>query len=60
MTNQLQIKKANISAEESQTLNRVGLTVNILILLVLMASTWNLWMPFIFRVCVSFVVQNVR
>lgn len=52
MTNQVQIKKANVSVEESQTLNRIRLS-NILILLVLMAWTWNLWMPFIFRVRVS-------
>lgn len=52
MTNQVQIKKANVSVEESQTLNRIRLS-NILILLVLIAWTWNLWMPFIFRVRVS-------
>jgi hypothetical protein len=53
MTNQAQIKKANASVEESQTLNKIRLSVNILILLVLIAWTWNLWMPFIFRVRVS-------
>jgi hypothetical protein len=53
MTNHVQIIKANIPVEESQTLKRIGLSLNILILLVVMAWTWNLWTPFIFRVRVS-------
>ena len=58
MTNRVQIKKPHILVEESQMLKRIGLSVNILILLVLMASTWNLWTPFIYRVRVSIVVWN--
>ena len=58
MTNRVQIKKTNISEEESHTLKRIGLSLNILILLVLMASTWNLWTPFIFQVRISIAITR--
>ena len=55
-----QIKKANISVEESQTFNRIGNLVNLLILLLLMTWTWNLWTPFVFQVCPAFLCMNMK
>ena len=53
MTNWMQIKMANISVEENRKFNRIGMSVNILILLLLMTRTWNLWTPFVFPVGVD-------
>ena len=40
--------------------NRIALSVNILVLLVFMAWTWNLWMPFVFHVRVSLMTWNTQ